>query len=150
MLTEICQYLKNWFEYDQPKFYGKFKIEDGVLMSYNYGDMSILDNQYYRIIGSIFNDGVYKHGSEQLVDEKFDGAVWLMAVPKDVVNLVNDIENWQNKYGSVDSENMSPYQSESFGGYSYSKSSGGNGSNYESSISWQSAFASRMRRYKKI
>lgn len=150
MLTEVCNYLKNWFNETQPKFYSRFKIQDGVLMSYNDEDMHIQDGQYYRIIGSVFNDGVHKHPADDLVDEVFGGAVWLMAVPKDVVSLAEDIKNWQTKYGSVDSENMSPYQSESFGGYSYSKSSGSDSSFYGSSPSWQSVFASRLWRYKKI
>lgn len=150
MLTEICLYLKNWFDFKQPKYFGKFTIEDGVL-SYSGTGMVIQTNQYYRIVGSVFNDGVYKKGSEQLTDEVFEGAVWLMAVPKDVISLATEIGLWQAKYGSLDSQNMSPYQSESFGGYSYSKSSGGNAENSGSSVpTWQSVYGARLRRYKKI
>ena len=151
MITEVCLYLKNWFDWNQPKFYGKFKIENGVLTSYNDGDMGILNNQYYRIIGSIFNDGVYKHGSEVLTDEVFIGAVWLMAVPKEFITLVADITAWQAKYGEVTSLNMSPYQSESFGGYSYSKASNYGSSDASSDVpTWKSMFRDRLWRYKKI
>lgn len=149
MISELCLYLKNWFNYNQPRFFGLFKVEDGVLISVNDGDMGIQDGQYYRIIGSVFNDGVHKHGSETLNDESFDGAVWLMAVPPDFESLASEIEAWQTKYGDVESENMSPYSSESFGGYSYSKASGGAVS--QSSVgTWQSVFADRLRRYRKI
>ncbi|HCJ37815.1 MAG TPA: hypothetical protein DHV37_05755 [Erysipelotrichaceae bacterium] len=149
MITEICLYLKNWFDWNMPKFYGKFKIENGELISYNDGDMGILNNQYFRIIGSVFNDGVYKLGEEELTDEVFTGAVWLMAVPKDFLSLVKDISEWQAKYGTVNSANMSPYQSESFGGYSYSK--GGSGSASDSTVpTWKSVFRDRLWRYKKI
>ena len=149
MLTEICLYLKNWFDFKQPKYFGKFTIENGVL-TYS-GTMEIQTNQYYRIVGSVFNDGVYKKGSEELTDEVFEGAVWLMAVPKDVINLATEIELWQQKYGSLESENMSPYQSESFGGYSYSKASGGNTENTGSSVpTWYGVYGARLRRYKKI
>lgn len=148
MLTEICNYLKNWFDYDRPKFYGKFKIENGVLRSVQDGDMGIITGQYFRIIGSVLNDGVYTLADE-LEDEEFEGAVWLMAVPKDVRNIATDIQEWQNKYGGVDSVNLSPFQSESFGGYSYSK--GGSSSTSSSSVpTWQSIFADRLARYKKI
>ena len=72
-----------------------------------------------------------------------------MAVPKDVRNLITEIEAWVEKYGGVDSANMSPYQSESFGGYSYSKASGGS-SSQASVPTWQSVFADRLGRYKKL
>ena len=147
MLNEICMYLKNWFDYRQPKYFGEFKIENGVLTP----DVEIKENQYYRIVGSLFNDGVYKKGSEELTDETFNGAVWLMAVPKDVITLATEIAMWQEKYGGVSSENMSPFQSESFGGYSYSKASGGNNEATGSSVpTWQGVYGARLRRYRKI
>lgn len=150
MISQICLYLKNWFDRGQPKYHGRFIIEDGFLTSYNDGDMNIQTNQYFRIIGSVFNDGVYQLGDE-LQDESFNGSVWLMAVPQEVIALASEIEAWQNEYGSIDSQNMSPYQSESFRGYSYTKSSGGSSSNSDSSVpTWQSVFADRLRGYMKI
>ncbi len=144
-MTDIFQYLRNWFDRNQPKYYGKFTIENGALV----GDYKIATGQFYRIIGSALNDGVYIFGQEELSDEEFDGAIWLMAVPKDVRNLVTEIDAWVEKYGGVESANMSPYQSESFGGYSYSKVSGGS-SSQASVPTWQSVFADRLGRYKKL
>lgn len=150
MISEVCLYLKNWFDWNQPKYRGSFKIVDGQI-SFDGGDMGIATGQYFRIIGSVFNDGVYKFGSEDLVDEEFVGAVWLMAVPRDFLLVLKDIADWQTKYGGVDSQNMSPYNSESFGGYSYSKSSGGSSGVSGSSVAtWQSVFRDRLWRYKKI
>ena len=147
MLSEICLYLKNWFNYRQPQYFGDFTIENGALTQ----DLGIKTNQYYRIVGSVFNDGVYKHDDEELIDEEFNGAVWLMAVPPDVENLAAEIAEWQDKYGGVDSQNMSPFQSESFGGYSYTKASGGNSAGSESSVpTWQAVFGDRLKRYKKL
>lgn len=153
MLTEICQYLKNWFNRKPdgsyyPKYSGKVIISEGNMI---FADTFFLaDGQYFRIMGSLFNDGVHKVG-DYLVDETFEGAVWSMAVPPDVVLLAADIEAWKAQYESVDSENMSPYQSESFGGYSYSKSSGGSGSGSSgSNITWQNAFESRLSPWRKI
>lgn len=152
MLTEICQYLKNWFNRkpngdDYPKEYGTFTIENGII------DSSILaDGQYYRIMGSLYNDGVHKYGdtADVLVDEVFEGAVWSMGVPKVVADLAEEIEAWQAKYGSLDSEAMSPYASESFGGYSYSKGSGVASGSQGNGNGWQSAFAARLNVWRKI
>ena len=149
MLSELCGYLRNWFERD--KYIGDFTISNGVIN----GDkpINLLAGQYIRIVGSILNDGVYLYnpeGIEGLVDETFHGAVWSLAIPKEVVALDAEIDAWQTKYGGVDSASLSPFSSESFGGYSYSKST----SNTEESASglggWQSAFANRLSQWRKI
>lgn len=151
MLTEICQYLKNWFDRDQAKFYGKFFIEDGELQSYNDGDMDLIEGQYIRIIGSLLNDGVHQvsQSSDTLVDETFEGAVWSMAIPPAVLALSKDISDWQTKYGSIESQAMSPFQSESFGGYSYTKSAGSSGLSGDGG-KWQDVFAKRLSPWRKI
>ena len=142
-MTEVFQYLRNWFDRNQPKFSGNFIIENGSLV----GDYGIKRGQFYRINGSALNDGVYEFGVDTLEDESFDGTIQLMAVPRDVRNLITDIKLWQEKYGGVDSVNMSPFQGESFGGYAYTKASGGSTSSVPT---WQSVFADRLGRYKKL
>ena len=146
MLTELCKEINNWFEY--AKFFGNFKIENNVIT----GDYSLQENQYFRIVGSVFNDGVYKFDDDlELEDETFDGAIWAMAVPKEVIALATDIEAWSDKYLGVDSAAMSPFNSESFGGYSYSKSGGSSSSgNVDLSGTWQGAFADRLNHWRKI
>ena len=137
MLTEICTHLHNFFVRDEDKHYQKdITISDGILTP----SFNIKKNQYYRIIGSVFNDGVHKFGdaTDVLVDETFDGSVWLMSVPKSFLDLVSEIEEYQAKYGQA-----TPYASESFGGYSYSKSDG-------ASTSWQHAFSTRLNAWRKI
>lgn len=114
-LTELCKELNNWF--DVERHFGTFKIEDGKLTD----DIGLQDKQYYRIVGSIFNDGVYKYSVGSLKDETFEGAVWAMAVPPQVIALLDEMNAWEQKYGEVF---QSPYQSESFAGYSYSKAAG--------------------------
>ena len=116
VLTELCQELRNWFDRNQPKYYGEFAIENGVLVLS--GDMSLRDGQYFRVIGSALNDGVHKYGvyGDSLTDEEFTGAVWAMAIPPAVVDLAKEISDWIDKYGDV---MTSPFSSESFGGYSY-------------------------------
>lgn len=145
MLTELCQELRNWFE--RKKFFGTFTIESGQI---DLPDGSLQSGQYFRIVGSVFNDGVHKYDPEsesQLVDEVFEGAIWSMGVPPAVVDLSERISEWVTKYGDSVS---SPYQSESFGGYSYQKASSGQGNAGSSSPTWRSTFASELNRWRKI
>ena len=145
MLTELCQELHNWFVKEQHD--GNFTISGGVLTA-----PFLVSGQYYRIIGSIFNDGVHKYGDNKdtLIDETFDGAVWALAIPQAVINLAAEIAEWQTKYGVAGAAAMSPFNSESFGGYSYNKGSTAATSGAVSGASWQNAFASRLNMWRKL
>lgn len=147
MLTELCKEINNWFNYNQPKYFGDFVISEGEVV----GDYGLQEGQYYRIVGSLFNDGVHMYGEDELTDEMFNGALWAMAVPSDVIALAAEIDAWKAKYQSLDSPSMSPYNSESFGGYSYTKSSGASSSgNVDLSGTWQGTFADRLNHWRKI
>lgn len=142
MLTELCQELKNWFV--REKHTGTFTIENGNLTA----DF-LVPGQYFRIIGSIFSDGVHLYPAEDLSSETFTGAVWTLAIPPHIVCLSDEIDAWRAKYELPDSAAMSPFQSESFGGYSYSKSgTGANGGT--TCVSWKNAFASRLNAWRKL
>lgn len=147
MLTEICQYLRNWFEVS--KYFGEFIISDGAIMYSDGSAVPLLENQYFRVIGSIFNDGVHKHGDPHdiLASETFTGSVWSMAVPPVVMSLAADIESWIQ--ANSDAIN-SPYQSESFGGYSYSLGGRGDQGGGSAGATWQTQFASRLAPWRKI
>lgn len=148
MLSELCREIKNWF--DKSRYFGDFVISGGSIISRNDGTMGLQDGQYFRIIGSVFNDGVYQYPTTDLHDESFEGAVWALAIPKEVIDLSNEIDAWKDKYGGIDSQAMSPYQSESFGGYSYSKGGGGASDGSSLAGTWQGAFASRLNKWRKI
>lgn len=157
MMTELCQELRNWFDRGLPKYQGRVVISEGTMSFLDGIGVNLAEGQYFRIIGSVFNDGVHKYmpdaevEGDALVDESFTGVVRAMAVPPSVVALADDIEQWNALYGGVDSVNMSPYNSESFGGYSYSKSGGGSaGSASGSGGTWQAAFKDRLNRWRKI
>lgn len=147
MLTEICNYLKNWFS--NEKYIGYIRITDGTFYC-NDTKINIADGQYFRVIGTIMSDGVYQYGTDTLSDEGFDGAVWLMRIPSDVIAIASDIAAWMEQYNGVDSQANSPFNSESFGGYSYSKSSGSaeNGSN--TIPAWAAVYGARLARYRKL
>lgn len=139
-LTDFCRETKNWFEV--KKYFGKFEIADKTLEI-----SSLQTGQYFRIVGSIFNDGVYQYPETNLKDEVFDGAIWAMAVPKEVMDLITEMTAWET--ANADAIN-SPYQSESFGGYSYSKASGTRDGNGDSVVSWQNQFAKKLNKWRKI
>lgn len=143
MLTELCQELHNWFE--REKRSGSFRIVDGMLEA----DF-LLPGQYFRVMGSLFNDGVHQYGNDFLNDEDFTGSVWSLAIPVAVIKLSEDIDAWRAKYEAPDSSAMSPYMSESFGGYSYSKGSAISGTGTGGATSWRTSFASRMNAWRKI
>ena len=146
MLDEICAYLKNWF--DVERHFGEFTVSDGNISGLPENPQ---EGQYFRIIGSVFNDGIYKYPAENLHDETFDGAVWLLAIPPALESLAGEIALWMEKYGGAESSNMSPYNSESFGGYSYSKGGGGSADGTGSNAgSWKGAYAARLARWRKI
>lgn len=140
-LTELCAHLRNWFvRSDADRRVGTFEIAGGTI------DLPWLaDGQYFRIIGSVFNDGVWQYPTSELTDEVFDGAVWAMAVPLDVVNLANEIMAWEAKYADAV---QSPYKSESFGGYTYTKEDTGGATG--GGLSWTRVFRSRLNRWRKL
>lgn len=145
MLTELCQELRNWF--DLSRHTGTFTISGGKLTA----DF-LLPGQYYRIIGSIFNDGVhcYEDYTDELTDETFEGAIWALGIPQAVINLAAEIAGWRAKYEAVDSAAMSPYNSESFGGYSYSKGNGNATTSGSTPTGWKAVFASSLNRWRKL
>ena len=132
MLETVLMYLNNWFavgRYDDT-----YIIEDGKLTL-----PFLVNGQYFRIVGSLFNDGVYRYPAD-LTNETFDGSVWALALPKSLLSTVDEITAWQAKNGD-----SGPYTSESFGGYSYSKATNSKGV----SVGWRDVFAAQLAPWKK-
>ena len=73
-----------------------------------------------------------------------------MAVPPAVIELATEIEDWQSKYGGVGSVAMSPFNSESFGGYSYNKSGGSGDGKISADGTWQGVYGKRLSMWRKI
>ena len=141
MLEQILDYIHNYFV--KRVYCGLYRISGGALT------MDVLqEGQYYRIVGSIFNDGVHRYSSEEtsLTDEEFMGEIWAMAVPPAVIGLIGEINDWVEKYGAVVN---SPFSSENVNGlYGYTKTTksdeaGGGG------YSWQDVFRSRLNQRRK-
>lgn len=139
MLTELCQELKNWFNDRAEIQTGTYTIENGAV-SLDF----LLDGQYYRIKGSVLNDGVHQYGVDVLSDETFTGAIWPMKIPQEILDLDAEITAWKNKY-SESAHGI--YQSENMPNYGYTLKSAGNGSG---SITWKSIFHDELQRWRKI
>ena len=148
LMDEVCGYLHNFFVKKPDGVHrDNFVISNGAI------DVDFLqENQYFRIKGSIFNDGVHKYPATDLEDEEFIGEVWAMAVPQGVLAVLKDIQDWNAKYGGVNSVNYSPFVSESFNNYSYSKGSrsNGNGSSSGTPTTWQDVFGNRLVRWRRL
>ena len=139
ILTEICAELRNWFVVPNGVHIQTYTISGGSIAPLDF----LQDGQYFRIIGSVFNDGVHQYPASDLTDEVFHGAVWSMAVPPSVIDLAAEIE----EYNKSDAGKTTGFASESFGGYSYQRFTDGNGG--DGSI-WQKVFASRLNQWRKL
>ena len=135
-LTTLCAELRNYFE--TKKRFDTFTISGGSISPSNF----LRDGQYYRIVGSVFNDGVHRHPAHDLTDETFDGAVWAMAVPSAVVELLQKIQEFETATANA----PTAYISESFGGYTYTKATDENGL----PAGWRSVFRGELNKWRKL
>lgn len=145
MLNEICEHLHNFFDSRDGEYIDRsadtFTISSGVISPLS---SSLIAGQYIRIVGSLLNDGIYLLPSNftvsSLVDETFTGAIFGLAIPKDLVTLDSEITAY------VAANPATGYVSESFGGWSGTKATGANGA----ALSWESVYAKRLNRWRKI
>lgn len=122
MLTEICAYLRNWFDRDSsgnrlPSWTEQITISGGELAGFS---DRLLPGQYFRILDSVMNNGVWQYGTDFLADETFNGTVQSMAVPQEIIDAKERWEQYRKQYGEVLD---SPFSSENYFGYSWSKDS---------------------------
>lgn len=142
MLETVCRHLNNYF--DKERIFDTFTVvTDSISAASSDLSKRIAKKQFYRIVGSSFNDGIYIYPTKgTLIPETFEGAVWLLAFPEEFLRLVEEIAQWQEKYGKAAA---SPFTTEAVTGvYSYTKSGSSEGS------SWQSAFRERLDVWRKI
>lgn len=141
MIDELLREL-GWYRYPnshyiQSKAFGEFSIEGGSFVP----PLSIQDKQYFRIVGSVFNDGVYQHPVADLTDEVFDGAVWALRIPPAVIALAAKIKAWCES----DAAKVGAYSSESYpNGYSYTRAVGEDGI----ALRWQDVFANELSQWR--
>lgn len=150
MVDQICNFLHNYFLLESIN--DTFEIASGLLTI-----PGIKEGQRFRVRGSALNDGIFTYHSEgikdsddlgdaSLIDETFTGEIGLMGIPREVLDIAKDILAWQAKFGdALDS----PYTSESFGGYSYTKKSGTDEQGIDVT-DWKSVFGRSLIAWRKI
>ena len=154
MLQSVCEYIHNYFINEDCRLSGSFTIENGTISPL----VGLKEGQRFLIAGSDLNDGIYTYHADDLcddddiaraglADEVFSGAIVGLAVPPQVIALSAEISDWVAKYGDVIN---SPYQSESFGGYAYTRASGAGSGGGNSAAGWQEVFGSRLNRWRKV
>ena len=135
MLETVLNHLHNWFEVRGAMKTGEFRVVSGAL------DVDgLLEGQYYKIEGSVLNDGLHQYPVSILENETFTGKIWPLAIPRAVIDLADEIACWCKENPETDKV------SESFGGYSYSRGAGASGR----SGGWAAAFASRLATWRKV
>lgn len=138
-LYEVLLYLRNFFPGERWTYVNEPILSGKV----NFCGLNIGD--YYLIEGSNRNDGLHRYGNADLIGDTLTGYVTECCIPSALLMILDEINDWQTKNAEIVA---SPFQSESFGGYSYTKANGNGGSG--AADSWQSAFASRLRIWRKI
>lgn len=138
MLETVLEYLRNWFEIRGAARHGAYSVVSGSL------DLDFVRyGQYYRIDGSVFNDGLHQHPDAGMTDEDFIGTVTPLAIPQAVITLAEDIARYREDNPETDKV------SESFGGYSYTRAqTAQNG--MSTTAGWTAAFNARLNAWRKV
>ena len=122
----------------------------------------MIDGQWYRIEGSYLNDGVHRYPDSELEEESFEGRLSLLAIPKALMLVIDQIQLWLDDYEEARGLNAdarrkalsSPYQSESFDGYSYTMRSDIASNSASGGLSgasgWQQEFAPMLNQWRKV
>lgn len=145
LLEEVLWHIHNWFARETMTVSG-CTIADGALPASVEAKMH--DGQWYRIEGSYLNDGLHRHPAVDLEDETFGATITLLAIPKALLSLVEEIGAWQEANGKA---LEGPYASESFGGYSYTLKTDSAAQNGSGGLSgWRLAFRDRLNPWRKM
>ena len=88
MLEELMRECRNWFVAPNGVHLGTFTVKEGSIAL-----PFLVYGQYFRIVGSVFNDGVYEYGNVYLQDETFEGAIWALSVPPAFIKLSEEIKS---------------------------------------------------------
>ena len=146
LLEEVLNHIHNWFVRDDSTFLN-VEITDGSLTDEAFDFID--GREFYKIDGSYLNDGLHRVEDADLDTETVERMrISLLAIPKSLLQLVDEIEEWEEKYGDVAA---GPYFSEEYGGYKYQvrgfSSYGVSGSPLSG---WRLAFANRLNPWRKM
>lgn len=142
MLEEVFDYLKNDFRV--KRIDGDFHVTNGLLMMP--GDVRPLPGQCIRIFGSTFNDGVHIWDDDSLTNESWNGTVWLLAPPTELIQLVGKIAQDVEASRQAQLSSVGPLKSESFDGYSYTRATRADGT----LMDWRDVYRDQLARWRKL
>lgn len=134
MLYEIMKSIRNFFVKESR--FGRYEIKEGKISL-----PFLIEGDRFIIEGSKRNDErIFVYPAENMKDEEFEGRIVMIDPPESFLSLVAEIEEY------CSTNKATPYQSESFGGYSYTKATSASGN----LASWQTAFGTRLNAWRKI
>lgn len=165
-IEALCAEVNNYHETDRIR--GKFTIDSGSITL-----PFLCENQFFRILGSKWNDGVYIYSEYSFIirsstwEEVMKGNLdwgelrkykWGELVEHDLVDEVFDGEIWPMRmprafldlskkiaeYNESDAAKISPFTSENISGYySYTKASA-------TDNSWENVFKDSLKRWRRL
>ena len=147
MIEQVCAHIHNYFETDKNTglrmiYPDTYTIENGSITL-----PFLMNGQYFRILGSEMNDGIYQYPAETLADETFTGVIWKMRPPRAFLKLVDEIQAWMDKYGDT---MKNPYQSEDvIGVYRYTKMTSGKVTG-DYIATWQNVFKDQLNEWRRL
>lgn len=141
MLGAVLACINNRFEAEPVR--GLWSVSAGELVPASGQELPLADGQWCDVAGSALNDGLHQAGAGGLLDDEFEGTVTPLRVPRELLDLVSEIEAWQAAQGAMGG----PYASESFGGYSYSRATD---PATGLPMTWEAAFRTRLSRWRKL
>lgn len=115
-VSELCDLTHNYFDSADDAINGTFELTPDFVPK------GVVSGQYFRVIGSVFNDGVHKAGDADLAPETFTGMVQPMRVPPAFVALALTITEYDKTVPAG-----GKYTSQSFNGWSGTLATGADG-----------------------
>jgi len=147
MLERVLSHIHNWFERGTSSVAG---VSEGSLTP----GPDVPSGAWYRLQGSLLNDGLHLHPADDLVDEEFNGTVTVLAIPRPLLQVVDEISQWvADTAGAEEFARKAKFQSESFGGYSYTLRGDLNASQSADGRSlsgWRAKFAQDLNPWRRI
>lgn len=147
MLEQVLLHIHNRFERCTLQVRG-CAISGGELPK----SVNIPTGAWYWVEGSLLNDGLHRHPSPDLTDETFDGSVTICAIPAALLNVVDRISEWTADMDEADRDaRRAKYQSESFGGYTYTIKQDSRANSASGGLTgWQAAFVTDLNPWRKM
>lgn len=135
---DVMREVRNAFQ--RSVLRGDFAVEDGALRGHPY----LLPGDWVALGGSRYSDGIHQLGEGLALpgarDERFTGAVWLLAPPADFLRLCEEIRLWEEEHPPV------AERSERFGAFSVSRAVDAMGL----PVDWRAVFAARLLPWRKM